>query len=235
MNHMVLHNKVMEEYGVGYGTEREKHNAILLPKDPCDFIDCTPEENYENFKGIVDGGRFIYADVANSVPLEDGYKIDVKNQWLVSLLQGMDNEYINDDESIFRMEKLAVGKPVYSFTDTFNQSPIGIVTEALAWKPYAFSDTIFLSVIASFQGDAFAESLRQQFDKDNMAFILGYRYKCNQRICCNCGSIFNMGDEIIVTPECNHKSAFVTKVLDIVDFKLIWVEKNKVYEHEIAP
>ena len=48
-------------------------NCVLIP-EPTDFVDCAPERDFGNFVHLADGDALVYAEVANTTPL-DGHEV----------------------------------------------------------------------------------------------------------------------------------------------------------------
>ena len=48
-------------------------NCVLI-REPTDFVDCAPEHDFGNFVHLADGDALVYAEVANTTPL-DGHEV----------------------------------------------------------------------------------------------------------------------------------------------------------------
>lgn len=48
-------------------------NCVLIP-EPTEFVDCAPERDFGNFVHLTDGDALVYAEVANTTPL-DGHEV----------------------------------------------------------------------------------------------------------------------------------------------------------------
>lgn len=103
-----LHEKLVERIN---GVEKERDTDIynsMLIDEPDEYIDCTPEGNYENFQHLV-GDYFLYCEIANSTPYR-GKHLAKKHQPLV--YSRAKTKCVFDDEQIFKMEKDIKGMPI---------------------------------------------------------------------------------------------------------------------------
>ena len=165
-----------------------KTNCVKLPEDPSGMIDCTPEGNYENFKGLMDGCNFYYCEVNNSTPVYDGYHIKKEDECLVQLYENI--TCVFDEEALEAMGKQLVGKGIHNYfrDDKFNR--IGTVTDAWVWKIHELDRYSVLSLIFNLndKGKELALKLRNKIN-----FYFGLLPRQTRCFCCNCGEELKAG------------------------------------------
>ena len=169
--------------------ERRKHacgtintNCVKLPDNPSNMIDCTPEGNYENFKGLVGGCDFYYCEESNSTPMQEGYRIKDEDKHLVKLYKN--TLCVFDEEGLEIKGRQLVGKEILYYENVNNREVIGTVTDAWVWKIRKLDKYSVLSVIfmLNSRGKEFASQLGKRIN-----FNIGLIPEKSRYFCCECG------------------------------------------------
>jgi len=159
-----------------------KTNCVRFPEDPSNMIDCTPEGNYENFKGLVDGCGFYYCEVSNSTPMQEGYRIKDEDRHLVKLYKNI--LCVFDEEGLECMGRQLVGKRIFYYANVNYRETVGIVTDAWMWRIRKSDRYSVLSVIFKLngRGKEFASQLGNKIN-----FDFGLVPEKSRYFCCECG------------------------------------------------
>ena len=183
MNKKKLHSLLVKKKK-GYDTSYWNWNCVRLPNDPSKIIDCFPNENYENFKGIVDGDGFYYSEPNNSTPIQKDYKIRKEDEKLPRLLCHCRIAF--DEQGIDSISKQIIGMDIRCNDCTTMTCPkVGLVTDAWASRIRKYDKYLTLSVVFRLYEKKY-DKLERQMNKAELYLAL---YNSKSRFfCCECGN-----------------------------------------------
>jgi len=159
-------------------------NCVRLPDDPSKTIDCTPDGNYENFKGLVYGDGFYYSEPNNSTPIQEDYRIRKEDMRLPRLL--CHSRIVFDEQGIDSISRQIIGMDIRcNDAATISCVRVGLVTGAWASRIRKSSKYLTLSVVFKLYEKKY-DKLKGQMDHARL--YLGLYNSKSRFFCCECGN-----------------------------------------------
>ena len=176
----------------------EVYNSVVVD-NPEDVVLWRPEDNFENFKHLMDGRVLLYCELANSTPFEGhevkkGFKDFIRKSARTQCVFGMDE--------IAKMKESVVGTPItyteFLFDDSLEKFRIGNVVESDILEDEKDGEPYSTLCVFCFVDDDWVE--RKAID--GLAY-LAFSIRVSSETCCVCGKTFT-GEE----HSCEHISQY---------------------------